>query len=257
MIYLKYRSLGGVKMLPILVIKDIIRLKRVNYKSKTINKAHYVLSLRLKGKSSFLYGGNKLTVGEGEVLYIPFGSNYSQESEGEEIICIHLDALSPMPKKLTKIIPTDTCKVCSLFQKCYQLFHEKHKNYEYLCMSLLYEILSHLNLCEEKPNISTFENALVYLNTHLCDTDLTIGGLCKIHGVSRTHFNKLFKEHFGITPTEYINCERIKKAKHLLLTGSYLNEEISSLCGFNDVKYFYVIFKKITGMTTKEFRQNA
>ena len=244
-------------MLPILIIRDIIRLKRVNYKSNTINKAHYVISLRLKGKSSFLYGGNRLTVSEGEVLYIPFGSNYSQKSEGEEIICIHLDALSPMPKKLMKMIPDDPHKVCSLFQRSYQLFHDKRENYEYLCMSLLYEILSYLHLCDENSNISAFENTLLYLKTHVCDTNLTIHGLCSAHGISRTYFNKLFKEHFGITPTEYINCERIKKAKYLLLTGSYLNEEISSLCGFNDVKYFYVIFKKITGMTTKEFRQKA
>lgn len=244
-------------MLPILKIQDIIRLKRVNYKSNTTNKAHYVISVRIKGKSSFLYSGNKFTVGEGEVLYIPFGSNYSQESDGEEIICIHLDALSPMPKKIMKITPEDSYKVCNLFQKCYQLFNDKHKNYEYLCMSLLYEILFHLNLYEEKVNISAFESALLYLKAHVYDIDLTIHGLLKAHGLSRTYFNKLFKERFGITPTEYINCEKIKKAKYLLLTGSYLNEEISSLCGFNDVKYFYVVFKKVTGMTTKEFRQKG
>jgi YesN/AraC family two-component response regulator len=244
-------------MLPILKIQDIIRLKRVNYKSNTTNKAHYVISVRLKGKSSFLYSSNKITVGEGEVVYIPFGSNYSQESDSEEIICIHLDALSPMPKKIMKITPDDSYKVCNLFQKCYQLFNDKCKNYEYLCMSLLYEILFHLNLYEEKSNISTFESALLYLKAHVCDIDLTIHGLCKAHGVSRTYFNKLFKERFGITPTEYINCEKIKKAKDLLLTGSYLNEEISSLCGFNNVKYFYVVFKKVTGMTTKAFRQKG
>ena len=244
-------------MLPILKIQDIIRLKRVNYKSKTTNKAHYVISIRLKGESSFLNGGNKLIVSAGEVLYIPFGSNYSQESDGEEIICIHLDALSPMPQKMMKITPDDSCKLCDLFKKCYQLFHEEDKNYEYLCMSLLYEILFHLHLCDEESNVSAFERALLYLKAHACDVDLTVQGLCKNHGVSRTHFNKLFKERFGITPVEYINCEKIKKAKYLLLTGSYLNEEISSLCGFNDVKYFYVVFKKVTGMTTKEFRQNG
>lgn len=244
-------------MLPILKIQDIIRLKRVNYKSNTTNKAHYVISVRLKGKSSFLYSSNKITVGEGEVVYIPFGSNYSQESDGEEIICIHLDALSPMPQRIMKITPDKPDTVCDLFEKCYQLFNDKRKNYEYLCMSLLYEILFHLNLYEEEPNVTVFESSLQYLKANVYDSDLTIDGLCKAHGVSRTYFNKLFKERYGITPTEYIKRERIEKAKYLLLNGSYLNEEISALCGFNDVKYFYVVFKKVTGMTTKAFRQKG
>lgn len=244
-------------MLPFLQIQDIIRLKRANYKSNTTNKAHYVISVRLKGKSSFLYGGTEFTVSEGEILYIPFGSSYSQESDGEEIICIHLDALSPMPQRVMRITPNEPAVVCALFEQCHRLFSEKQKNYEYRCMSLLYEILSHIDLYKEEPNISAFERALQSLKVHVYDHDRTIDGLCKTHGISRTYFNKQFKKRMGMAPTEYINRQRIEKAKHLLLNGSYLNEEIAALCGFTDVKYFYVVFKKITGRTTKEFRQKG
>jgi len=242
-------------MLPILKIQDVIRLKRVNYKSNTTNKAHYVISIRLKGKSSFLYCGTEFSVSEGEILYIPFGCSYSQESDGEEIICIHLDALSPMPKRIMRVIPDEPDVVCALFEQCHRLFSEKQKNYEYRCMSLLYEIFSHISLYEEEPNISAFERSLQYLKIHIYDNNLTIAELCKAHGVSRTYFNKLFKKRVGMAPTEYINHHKIEKAKHLLLNGSYLNEEIAALCGFTDVKYFYVVFKKVTGMTTKEFLQ--
>ena len=38
--------------------------------------------------------------------------------------------------------------------------------------------------------------------------------------------------------------------------GSGKVEEIASLCGFRDVKYFYVIFKKLTGYTTKEYKRS-
>ena len=57
--------------------------------------------------------------------------------------------------------------------------------------------------------------------------------------------------------SRYINENRISKAKHLLDTGSYTNEEIAALCGFADVKYFYVVFRKLTGQTTRQYVQWA
>ena len=49
---------------------------------------------------------------------------------------------------------------------------------------------------------------------------------------------------------------RIERAKQLIITGSFPNEEIAKICGFNDVKYFYVIFKRVTGFTTKEYKRD-
>ena len=68
------------------------------------------------------------------------------------------------------------------------------------------------------------------------------------------YFNKLFAQVYQCPPTVYANQKRIERAKQFLQSGGFSNEEIASLCGFNDVKYFYVVFKKITGMTTKEYR---
>ena len=57
-------------------------------------------------------------------------------------------------------------------------------------------------------------------------------------------------------PTEYVNRLRISTAEFLLKSEDYTNDEIATLCGFNDTKYFYVVFKKITGMTTKEYKSH-
>ncbi len=52
----------------------------------------------------------------------------------------------------------------------------------------------------------------------------------------------------------YINASRIDKAKMLLDSGDYRNDEVALLCGFSETKYFYTVFKKITGMTPKEYK---
>ena len=33
----------------------------------------------------------------------------------------------------------------------------------------------------------------------------------------------------------------------------YTREEIAHLCGFDNVKHFYVVFKQVTGMTTGQY----
>ena len=47
-----------------------------------------------------------------------------------------------------------------------------------------------------------------------------------------------------------------RKAKILLKSGIYTREEIAKQCGFNDVKYFYTVFKNITGFTTGKYITN-
>ena len=50
--------------------------------------------------------------------------------------------------------------------------------------------------------------------------------------------------------------KKIEKAKFLLSCKTYTHSEIANLCGFNDTKYFYIVFKKITKTTTKNFQKS-
>ncbi len=39
----------------------------------------------------------------------------------------------------------------------------------------------------------------------------------------------------------------------LLDSNLYMREEIALLCGYDNVKHFYVVFKQVTGMTTGQY----
>ena len=147
--------------------------------------------------------------------------------------------------------------MCELFERAEQLWKEKPLNYEFMCMSILYEIISHIQICtDNRPQHTAafLDPAIAYLNSHLFDTDLSWERVCKDAHISRTYFNKLFYRVYQRTPSIYANQKRIERAKQFLQSGGFSNEEIAYLCGFNNVKYFYVIFKRITGMTTKEYK---
>lgn len=49
---------------------------------------------------------------------------------------------------------------------------------------------------------------------------------------------------------------RVEKAKEYLLQKDILAYEVANLVGYNDATYFSSIFKKYTGVSPTEYRQN-
>lgn len=245
-------------MIPQISIIDIIRLKRKHFRFKTQNKACYVLTCRIHGESLFFYNDQEHLVKRGDVLYIPAGSSYSQSCEEESLICFHLNISGQVLPDIKLFSIRDQEKMCELFERAEHLWKKKSSNYEFLCMSILYEIISHIQICMgDRPQhaIVLLNPAIAYLNSHLFDTDLSWERVYKESNISRTYFNKLFAQVYQCPPTVYANQKRIERAKQFLQSGGFSNEEIASLCGFNDVKYFYVVFKKVTGLTTREYKK--
>ncbi|WP_294911129.1 helix-turn-helix domain-containing protein, partial [uncultured Gilliamella sp.] len=48
--------------------------------------------------------------------------------------------------------------------------------------------------------------------------------------------------------------EKFNRAKYLLIESSLSIQAISEQCGYPSVQYFYFLFKKLYGMTPKDFR---
>ncbi|WP_209856299.1 helix-turn-helix transcriptional regulator [Paenibacillus aceris] len=75
--------------------------------------------------------------------------------------------------------------------------------------------------------------------------------------MSSSHLSKIFSQETGRAFIEYLTHYRIRKAMELFKTTSFKSFEIAFLVGYNDSHYFSALFKRITGMTTKEFRKNG
>lgn len=72
-----------------------------------------------------------------------------------------------------------------------------------------------------------------------------------------TTFRKKFKECTGFPPAKYILEIRIMKAKDLL-TNTYMTvNEIAYNLGFDNIDYFYVVFKSKIGMTPTAYRKKS
>lgn len=74
--------------------------------------------------------------------------------------------------------------------------------------------------------------------------------------VTPSYLSMLFKNTLDMNFVDYLNKIRIEKACELLQDIRYKTYEISDLVGYNDVKYFSYIFKKVTGLTTSQYKNN-
>ena len=98
--------------------------------------------------------------------------------------------------------------------------------------------------------------ALHFIRTHAC-RGLSVEEVVSNSAVSRSTLERQVRKYLGRTPQEEIRHVQIKRARELLLTTDLSAERIATLCGFEHPEYLHVVFKRITGMTTGEFRRQA
>jgi len=114
----------------------------------------------------------------------------------------------------------------------------------------------HLNKLPKASQKNRLEKVIQYIQKHFAEKNLTVNTLAELACVSSSHFHKLFKRSYGISPIDFINQKRIELAKKMLL--SQRNHKISTvayLSGFNNLGYFNRIFKKYTSLTPSEFKK--
>lgn len=92
-----------------------------------------------------------------------------------------------------------------------------------------------------------------YIDTHYMD-DISVESLADQFQISVSHFNRIFKQSFEINCKEYITSVRVDKAKEYLAGSVLTVSEVGSMVGYPDANYFTKVFRKKTGMTPKEYR---
>lgn len=87
-----------------------------------------------------------------------------------------------------------------------------------------------------------------------CSIDWTLDELAKKVGLSRAGFAQKFKKVMGDTPLHYLTAVRIQKAMSILSETTDNIEVVAEAVGYKDAFSFSKIFKKITGIPPREFR---
>jgi AraC-like DNA-binding protein len=83
---------------------------------------------------------------------------------------------------------------------------------------------------------------------------MTVDGIARTLGYHRSHLTKLFKEATGLSPMQYLNKVRMRKAESLL-AGDLTVAQVAASVGYNDPLFFTKQFRKWSGQSPTEFRR--
>lgn len=97
------------------------------------------------------------------------------------------------------------------------------------------------------------EKAKQFITTHLTQ-EIRMEDVAQAVGLSQFHLSRLFKALTGLTMREYLMKERIEAAKHLLIASDRTISQIAFLLRFCDQSYFTLVFRKETGLTPGQYR---
>jgi AraC family transcriptional regulator len=99
------------------------------------------------------------------------------------------------------------------------------------------------------------ERVLERMRTDLA-TNLALRTIAAESGYSRTHFLRTFRASTGYSPHQWLTHLRIEEAKTLLQKVSNSLIDIALDCGFSSHGHFSNTFRKIVGVTPREYRRN-
>ena len=107
---------------------------------------------------------------------------------------------------------------------------------------------------EVRESQSIIEKTKAYIDEHFRE-DIGRDSIAEFVCVSPNYLSKVWRRETGSMLREYINECRIREAKRLMGITNYNGKEIAMRVGFGNTTYFSSTFKRYTGLTPSEWKQ--
>ncbi|RED65537.1 response regulator [Cohnella lupini] len=105
-----------------------------------------------------------------------------------------------------------------------------------------------------KGNKQLIDKSIAYISANYT-SEISLQQLANLVHMSKNYFCLQFKQHTGLNFIDYLIRLRIGKAKELLRNHGLKIYEVAERAGFNDVKYFSKLFKRMTGLSPVDYRE--
>lgn len=209
------------------------------------------LSFRIKGDAAYSHGKDSCHVSKNDILFIPAHYDYIINSRcAEEVLVIHFNIENSPFTDLKTFTPIKPDVFQKLFSLMCKFWNDKPIGYIYKLNAIFYEILEEIALQKQQTGAPPkLQDALNYLQKNFSLSDTNIEDVAQHIGVSTVYLRRLFNEKLKTTPIKYLTDLRLNHATELLKTGYYSIEDVATLSGFNDAKYFSMLFKKKMGVS--------
>ena len=237
---------------------------------------HYEIYFLTKGASRIMFSNSVYNISAPAIVIIPPHKPHSTESGPFErynfdVAESYLNPfqLSIINKKQLQLLtptPEQASKLESLLEELNNL--ENNKYYTYVFSTLfsyyLHEISKLDNNSDNNNNIivhsSNFTPPIVvrimdYLKENYY-SNITLEDLTEQFNISKSSLIYNFNKYLKTSPTDYLINIRVDQAKELLKNTGKSMSEIAEDCGFSSANYFSLMFKRKTGISPANYRNN-
>lgn len=255
-----------------MLISDITIVTGLRAKGRTTDRSeqgrsnHGILYI-WKGEARFWAKNDIITVGAGELVFIPKDCLYKMQYAADETIFLLID-LEIFDKNGNDVFLKSDIEILSDKLSSAKLDHLmaslqssassfsptasfKKKELIYRLFGMLFQ--NDISFQKQIPP-AILPGVILLEQNFLQNTP--VNELAKICNISESSFRTIFKKSFSQSPIQYRNRLRINRAFSLLEEGSSTVSEVAFACGFENVGYFCRYYKKITGESPSETKQN-
>lgn len=235
------------------------------YHSCTGFRDMHLIHIIKSGKGTFEINGKKYSLGPNDLFYMPPNAlaSYCSDSKdpweyyyfafnGSYSLELIQSTIFKNNNYVGKIENCDT--IINIIRTAAEDIMSKEFPQLYGCEQL-FKILPYIMIPKaSETNTSKYiEEAENYIKAHYHE-NISINKIAQHLNIDRSYFYRIFKDHFGISPMDYLINIRFQQARKLLSETNLSTNNIAKVVGYENYSPFYLMFQKKMGMTPQEFR---
>ena len=192
------------------------------------------------------------------LLVFGFENERLSLSEGNQLACLYIDFSGTRAQELFRRFGIrQSQRTFDGFGGMIPLWRDTlaratETNIDLAAEGVLLQTLSRMS-AEKAERNGVVDEMLRITEDHFEDTSLSITLLSEKLSYNAKYLSHLFKREMGVGYSEYLRDIRVNYARGLLDHGIDSVKNVALLSGFSDPLYFSEVFKKVVGMSPKEY----
>ena len=234
----------------------------------------YQLVAITSGKSTVTLAGERVTVAEGDILFLAPGllhtlHDAAGEMSADEVRFSVSDEMAALLSCVPPRILAEAERVRSLVGFAVEEGIDRRPHYRELVAlsveSILYilarahapQLAEGVPLTSRTEGVATgIETVREYLENNF-DERITLKSLADRFSLTREHLCRSFTAAFGVSPIHYLNVCRYEHARTLLAETDMSVTEVAAATGYSSIHYFSRAFSGAAGRSPYEYRREC
>jgi AraC-like DNA-binding protein len=229
------------------------------------------IELTLEGDGIVTIDGQEYTVEAGDLLFfhVEEDEDYHTGRSGvwrklfvgfrRGLMVELMQHLDLRHRTIIKLDATYLDRAERLMRTIITLIRDQPDNYRYKASMQAYRLLllagAAVRAEHEREAPPGVLRAIRYAEQHL-HTRLPVAELTRVAGYSRSHFQRLFHQHTGLSVHQWVIQARIQRACMMLAVTNHSVKSIAYAVGYSDPYQFSAAFRKAMGMPPTAYRRH-